>query len=358
MDHVEIAGNERGGVGIRGAEALIINSDIHDNIGGGGIVLAGSDVTMIQSFVANNTRSTGAGASGGGLTVTTGAQLTLQESTLANNDNTGGNGGGLFNGGSTAAVFNLFEGNTASNGGGLFNANGSASIVIGNTFLANAVTGGGGGVNNQSTASLEFLSNYLLGNSASGAGGGLSNSGTMDAINLVIAGNTGGSGGGVWNDGTTTLRNTNVYGNTADTFGGGTFNRPGSELTALNSVIWDNVAPTDPNVHFIRGQSTVTLGNTDLQGGLTQGMTNLGDNLDAAPGFVDPSTGRCTTSTSSQTRTSLTGASTATCSPTSTTKTAMAIRPSPQRTTGVPKRTAPRPRLRPPICQCSTACRS
>ena len=90
----------------------------------------------------------------------------------------------------------------------------------------------------------------------------------MDAINLVIAGNTGGSGGGVWNDGTTTLRNTNVYGNTADTFGGGTFNRPGSELTALNSVIWDNVAPTDPNVHFINGQSTVGLGNTDLQGGL------------------------------------------------------------------------------------------
>ncbi len=126
---------------------------------------------------------------------------------------TGGNagaatGGGLANSGTTLLIACAVVNNTATRGGGISNATGAvlaleSSAVLSNTTAINALTlngGNGGGIWNGGT--LYAISGTISGNSSGSGGYG----------NANPAG-SGGNGGGIWNGGTLSVGNSTLSGN-------------------------------------------------------------------------------------------------------------------------------------------------
>jgi parallel beta-helix repeat protein len=124
---------------------------------------------------------------------------------------TTGNGGGLYNDGTTRLNDVTLSGNTATAGAGLWN-NGTLTLTD-STIAGNTATGNGGGLGAAGgTASLSDCT--ISGNSAAN-GGGLATLGTASLIDCTISANSAsGSGGGLYNKGTAILQDTIVAGNT------------------------------------------------------------------------------------------------------------------------------------------------
>ncbi|NNF58763.1 MAG: hypothetical protein HKN04_11035 [Rhodothermaceae bacterium] len=288
LDHVEIADNGDIGIGVDDittsddATVLLVDSIIRGNGDIGGVFGADAIVTVINTLVSGHNAAGSKGFTNSGL-------LTVQFCTFTDNGTPTQVGGGIANGGTSGprgmvVTGSLFEGNHASLGGGIHNT--GAAIVVGNTFLGNDADQQGGGVyNHAAAASLELHNSYFLGNTAGNRGGAIANFAEFDAMNLVMAGNAATFfGGGLYNDGTATLRNTTVYGNSADVEGGGAYNDTG-DLTVLNSVFYGDSAPSGPEI-FNALFATTSVGHSDIQGGLA-GSTDLGNNIDAEPAFLD-----------------------------------------------------------------------
>jgi hypothetical protein len=170
----------------------------------------------------------GVTVSGGGVSrvfqVDSGVTASLSGLTISGGS-TSGNGGGLYNVGTTSLTDCTVNGNTANVGGGLENSGQNATMMLTNcTISGNSARAGGGVDNTYGTAVL--TNGTISGNSAYSSGGALfAFKATTTLTNCTVSGNSShGEGGGMAKDyGTLTATDCTLSGNTASTKGGGLY---------------------------------------------------------------------------------------------------------------------------------------
>ncbi len=168
-----------------------------------------------------------------------------------------GNGGGMYNVGSSPTVTNCtFSGNSVSNrGGGMSNEQGSSPTVTNCTFIGNSAGGFGGGMYNTCVSHPTVTNCRFSGNSVGQGGGGILN----------------------FEGSSPTVTNCTISGNMAK--GGGAMqNFFASNPTVTNCIIWNN-SP----VQIIDFGTSTTVLYSDVQGGWSGAGSN---NIDADPMFV------------------------------------------------------------------------
>ena len=144
-----------------------------------------------------------------------------------------------------------FDNNSATNyGGGMYNV-ASNPTLTNITFSSNASAGSGGGMDNFSGSNPTLTNVTFSGNSA-GAGGGMHNDSSSPSLtNVTFSSNQGYDGGGIFNNNTSSpaLTNVTLTGNSAIDMGGGMYNNTSSSPTLINVILWDDTAPTSPEIH-------------------------------------------------------------------------------------------------------------
>jgi len=194
-------------------------------------------------------------------------------------------GGGVLNFSSSPMLTNCtFTANSAENyGGAMYNEGNGSPTVTGCLFSSNSADYGGGVLNFSSSPMLTNCT--FTANSADSYGGGIyefDNNPTV--IGCAFSGNVAGIGGGgtAIKDSTTTIVNCTFSGNTAangNALACESEPKAPSNVELANCILWDG-----GNEIWNNDGSTITVSYSDVQGGWTgQG------NIDANPGFVDPS---------------------------------------------------------------------
>jgi CSLREA domain-containing protein len=198
------------------------------------------------------------GYSGAGVYVGEYAKLTLASCVVSGNSADSDGGGLYIDYGAEVLISDcLISGNTATDGGGIYNDGGTLTIV-GSSITGNTASDDGGGIDSWGPAII--AGSNISGNTADDEGGGGRFSDSLTMTNTTISGNTtAGNGGGLnLNDSEpATLINCTVAGNTAAGEGGGiyvyfysgTYGTYGAKVTATNTIISGNSAPTSPDVH-------------------------------------------------------------------------------------------------------------
>ena len=169
-----------------------------DGLGGG--LWNGGQLTLNHTSVSHN-NAFGAGG------VFNMGQLVLNNSSVSNNSATGGNGGGIFNCGTSLQAYGLCTG-------------APATLTLNSSVVSNNVGGtlDGGGIANDTAAVMTLNASIVSGNTTPANGGGIENHGTATLNLSTVSGNTGSSGGGIMNNGTATL-NGSTLSNNASTGG-------------------------------------------------------------------------------------------------------------------------------------------
>ncbi|MCP4540728.1 MAG: hypothetical protein GY832_26620 [Chloroflexi bacterium] len=192
---------------------------------GGGLLIMGSDVTLSNNTIENNTASTTQLGYGGGMALTFGTAILTDNTIISNTSSTAqvGWGGGLYFG---------FSNNTTLSG----------NIVRGNT-ASTSWWGIGGGLRFEQSNNITLSSNTILGNvgstSAGGIGGGLSiGDGAATLSDNIIVSNT------------ATLNPT-----AAPSWGGG-LSISSNPFTLTNNLVASNHANTRGSGLWIVGSST------------------------------------------------------------------------------------------------------
>lgn len=288
-----------GGIGVVAGTVTTNNVVLRDNKGVNGaaaVVYQGATLKMTGGSIVNNvaTATSQLNGGGGGVYVAGKAgavpagRLTLDGVSVENNTAVGatflfaGNGGGIFNAGTTEVRNSTFSGNRAvvstanplrsGQGGAIANAAQDADDAPRLTVEDTTITGGlaagqlnatsGGGIANVETSlggtsvsgDLTLTDADLVGNTAV-AGGGLYNGGTLSATGGSFASNTAYSGGGVYQspivlatanpsgtfDGTDFDANT-AHGQNLANFGNGGAILNGEQLTVRNASFTGNRA--------------------------------------------------------------------------------------------------------------------
>ncbi len=202
-----------------GADVLAVSGNKVSRV----FTVAGPGPTTIQGLTIKEGRA----EQGGGIYSAEGF-LTLNHLTFSNNlamnaanAATSGEGGGLYNKGSTLTVMNstLSDNTTGGAGGGIHNFNGP--LTVSNSTLSGNIAGsnGGGGINSYGST-LTVINSTLSGNVAGdidGMGGGIRmNYGALTVRNSTLTGNTATRvGGGIYSMNIATVNNSLIVGNTA-----------------------------------------------------------------------------------------------------------------------------------------------
>lgn len=246
------------------ANITVLSGDIDNNDSQAPII---TNLTTVTGNTTNNYHVvTGAsGATMDGFTVTAGN---------ANGDYLLGDGGGMYNNGSSPTLTNIiFSGNSASYGGGIYNYQSSPTLTN-ITFNSNSASVRGGGM--YSTGGNPTLTNATLsGNSAGNVGGGMANSGSSPALtNVTFSGNSATEGGGGMFNASSgpTLTNVTFNGNSTTGYGGGMYNFYNSSPQIRNTIFWGNTASSGAQIY--NDTSTPTVSYSVIQGGYAGG-TNI-----------------------------------------------------------------------------------
>ena len=200
--------------------------------------------------------------------------------------NSADSGGGMCNDEySKPMVTNCsFSSNSAEYGGGMRNDSNSSPAVTNCTFSDNSAQYGGGMDNDEDSDPTVTNCSFSGNEAVSGGGGMLNGEGSKPMItNCTFSGNSADHhGGGMYNsEGDPTVTNCTFSGNSAENFGGGMCNSDYSDPKVTNCILWDNTAPSGPQI-YTSGTSSATVTYSDVQEGFT-----LGSNIDADPLFVD-----------------------------------------------------------------------
>jgi fibronectin-binding autotransporter adhesin len=252
-----------------------------------------SDATGIATITGP---AAGVTVSGGGLgrvfQVDGGVNASLTRLTITGGATTG-NGGGLYNLGTTTLTDCTISGNTADgSGGGLSNYNGT-NTLIDCAISGNTSYGDGGGLNNSGIATLTGCT--ISGNTGYSDGGGVSNSGSIALKACIVNSNVNaysgfgaeGRGGGLYNSGTATLANCTVRGNSSAAFlsgvGGGvangSYSDSGATTTLTNCTVSGNYAGDGGGGISNYGTTTLTdctISKNTARANQGGGLTNLG----------------------------------------------------------------------------------
>jgi parallel beta-helix repeat protein len=145
--------------------------------------------------------------------------------------------------------------------------------ISGLTIADGTTTGNGGGLYNLGTTT---LNNCTISGSTAYNGGGLANGGTLTMTNCTVSGNSARGylfgAGGLYNGGTLTMTNCTVSGNSDTGFNGcagvanGTFSNQGPTLTLTNCTITANSAGIHPVEGGLLAGGPATLTNTIVAG--------------------------------------------------------------------------------------------
>ena len=188
--------------------------------------------------------------------ILTQGQLELSDTT-GTETITGPAAGVTISGGGQSRVFQVDQGVTASisgvtitggqaagDGGGLYN---SGTTTLTDCTVSDNSAGSGGGMATSGSGTTTLTDCTVSGNTASSEGGGLYNLGTSTLTDCTVSGNTAGNGvatakgGGIYNSGLLTLTGSTItgnqrqYGTTTPAYGGGIFNS--GTLTVTSSTI-------------------------------------------------------------------------------------------------------------------------
>jgi hypothetical protein len=186
-------------------------------------------------------------------------------------------GGGMINESGSPTLSQLvFRGNTAFYGGGLFNFLNSSPILTDVAFVANSAERAGGMYNN-SNSNATLVNVTFSNNSASSFGGGMTISESdLTLTNVTFNGNTANFGGAISNiyQSTVVMKNVTMVGNHAGSSGGGIYNLDITELTIVNSILYDN---SPDQIYNAVNPAAITY--SIVQGGYA-GTGNLAANTD------------------------------------------------------------------------------
>ncbi len=198
MENVTIessrAQNDGGGLYVNNSTVTIEDSEISGNeaVGdGGGIYNFKGNLTLTNVSVDGNKAGAYAGA-----IYNDGGQVIFTGGTMAGNDAYDGGAmtvldRGLLPAARSTLGFSLVSGNQAVNGGGAFFVFNAATLEIADSLIQQNDAGGdGGGLYNEGTSGLERV--LLRGNTAVGAGGGIASvSGTTTVVSSTFFANEG-----------------------------------------------------------------------------------------------------------------------------------------------------------------------
>jgi len=143
----------------------------------------------------------------------------------------------------------------------------------------------GGGIFFANGCSATLTNLNISNNSASHKGGGIfcNHSSNLTLNNVLIANNLAGGGGGYYSgDSNPNLFNVTIFGNVAHYDSGGGIWGFESDLTLINSILWDN----SPQEIKLSPSSSITVTYSDIQGGW-EGEGNI----DSDPLFCAPDSG-------------------------------------------------------------------
>ena len=264
-----------GGITVLAGTATINGGEIRDNraFRGGGILVSSGSATINDGLITDNESNYGGGLyvylvdgtatinggqitqnrsiasifGGGGVYIFQGS-ITMNGGEVSSN--TAVNDGGAMEIGDAAGRFTLNDGEIFSNsagnmGGGIYAAQGTLTVNGGTIHTNDSVAGGGGiatGMGSQTTIqNAALLTNTTA---ITGTGGAIKNAGTLTMTNVTLSGNSADIGAGLFNSDTAVLTNVTLSENTATSSGGGLSNSSGT-LTAGNSIIFNNSAPSD-----------------------------------------------------------------------------------------------------------------
>ncbi len=248
------------------------------------ITLSNGALTIAQGVTINGPAA-GVTVSGGGASrvfqVDASVAASISGVTITDG-NVSGNGGGLYDLGTTTLANCTISGNTASaSGGGAYSQGSSVMLTLTNCTISGNTAHNGGGLYNTRNATLTLTDCTISGNNAAfngglvnGNSGSLSLAGTATLTDCTISGNTAtGNGGGMGNTGAATLTNCTISGNSAGSGhnGGGIYDtgEPSSTLTLTNCTVSDNSAAGGSGGGLYT-DDTVTLNNT-IDAGNTAG---------------------------------------------------------------------------------------
>jgi len=194
-------------------------------------------------------------------------------------------GGGMSNHNGSPTIANcLFIGNNAfADGGGLRNWGDSKPVISNCTFRNNKVAQEGGGVMNGPGSSTIITNCRFIENSAGEDGGGMYNNESNPLVtNCVFYKNSADlTGGGMYNVNSSISRvvNCSFNRNIAASKGGGISNKDSNPIFT-NCILWENVAPVDPEITNDGSIPDITY--CDVEGG----YDGTG-NIDFDPLFAD-----------------------------------------------------------------------
>jgi len=287
--------NYGGGIGcFSGSTATISNNFVSGNFtrqhGGGIGSFSGSFPTITNNVIWNNT----AEQSCGGIGILSNSNTVVDNNVIVHNEAYWGSGGiGCYESPATISNNRISE-NTAGDGtGGGIGCSSSAATITNNRISKNSADKGAGIDCAYSVFTL-IVNNTVVENNANIFGGGIHcydfSYYPPTVANNIVSGNTSNfRGGGICCVGSfPTLVNNTVSGNTA-TDGGGGISCDGSSPTVTNTILWANSAPTGKEIwisDFI-DPSDVTIGSSDVEGGLASCYVESGCTLNWDPGMID-----------------------------------------------------------------------
>ncbi len=276
----------------------------------GGAIYSQSGATLTvqnSTFSSNSAPCGGAGISSRGT-------ATVSGSTIADNVAPGssceGDAAGIGNRGTMTVTHSIISGNVSEGYyGGLSNYDGTLT-VLDSAIYSNTADDHGGGIYNWWGATLTVINSAIYSNTAGWWGGGIfsgpDGGASLTLINSAIYGNTAEQGGGIYNGSpynnsgaVLTMINSTVVSNTATSAGGGLYNKDAAP-TVINTILWNNVAPTGPQVylHNITTVLSPTIRYSDIEGcgGSGAGWDDTlgsdgGGNIDADPLFANAAHG-------------------------------------------------------------------
>jgi hypothetical protein len=317
------AGNILGASAPGASAGKVTATNVHlqtNTAANGGAVYSGGDATFTTSDLTGNAASNAGGAIYADRNPASGATPTIK----LDHDVLSGNSG-VFGGAVAAlqpAAIEVSNGtsmtnNTGVDGGAVFST-GSVKVTA-SDLSGNHASFQGGGIYSGplaagDTPALTLTNATINGNDAANAAGGIAAAGTLTATGGSIDGNTGLGGGGLYlGEGqTASLDGTSISGNTATAYVGGGVLSSG-DLTIANAQMTGNRA-----LH--------TTGNTGLGGAIYSGSNNDGTTVKlsidasnisgneayAAPALITFSPGSGATNTSSISRSTVNGNTSAT----------------------------------------------
>jgi hypothetical protein len=255
---------------------------------GGGIYDEGGSISLIASFIDNNTS-----IFAGGMYLV--GSATLDRSHVDGNHTDGG-GSGIFavDTANLTVSNSVISYNTTVNGHAAGVRNSGILTVTNSTFMHNQALGGldGGAIDNLGTANVSGTTFYS--NVATETGGAVFNGGTLLVTNSTFAENDGYQGGALGNYGAVTMTGVSLINNTSR-FGGGIYNTIGAVMLINVTLSGNRATPATFNssvgglgggIHnnYPNGQGTVYLLDSTVAG--NSATKNGGAILSGAPNTV------------------------------------------------------------------------